>query len=146
FDDVEEACGSPRVQEWRRALREGADRGRLAREVLIEVLAYQFASPVRWIQTQEYLFDGLRSVESYVEVGAAHQPTLANMAKATLAGADLAGPRVLHSELDRATLAGPLDVEEDPAPAAAPTPESAPAAPEAPSVAVVSATAGAASA
>mgnify|MGYP000391830234 CR=1 FL=1 len=57
----------------------------LARKLLIELLAWQFASPVRWIETQELLFKpevlGGLGVEKIVEVGVGYQPTLANMAR-----------------------------------------------------------------
>ena len=36
--------------------------------VLIELLAYQFASPVRWIETQDVLFRDYK-VERLVEIG-----------------------------------------------------------------------------
>lgn len=55
----------------------------LTRKLLIELLAWQFASPVRWIETQRLLF-GLTpspaAVERIAEVGVGYQPTLANMA------------------------------------------------------------------
>ena len=35
-----------------------ADPAGLARVLLIELLAWQFASPVRWIETQDLLFGG----------------------------------------------------------------------------------------
>ncbi|HIW95402.1 MAG TPA: DUF1729 domain-containing protein [Candidatus Corynebacterium gallistercoris] len=53
-----------------------------ARILLVELLAWQFASPVRWIETQELL---LERVEDYVEVGLASSPTLANLAARTQA-------------------------------------------------------------
>ncbi|PKZ89650.1 type I polyketide synthase [Trueperella bernardiae] len=78
-----------------RALRERWDdvdlafeAGTITRELLVELLAWQFASPVRWIETQDYLFtprpDGA-GVESFVEVGLGAAPTLANLAAKTLA-------------------------------------------------------------
>ncbi len=54
----------------------------LAYLVLVELLAYQFASPVRWIETQKVFFAQL-AVERLIEVGPA--PTLSQMAKQTLA-------------------------------------------------------------
>ena len=58
-----------------------------ARTLLIELLSWQFASPVRWIETQDLLFSappkGL-GVERLVEIGLASSPTLANMASKTL--------------------------------------------------------------
>ncbi|QPK81935.1 DUF1729 domain-containing protein [Schaalia sp. ZJ405] len=58
------------------------------RVLLIELLAWQFASPVRWIETQDLLFTpeshGGLGVERLVEVGLASSPTLANLASRTL--------------------------------------------------------------
>jgi fatty acid synthase subunit alpha len=54
----------------------------LAHTLLVELLAYQFASPVRWIETQDVILDDKMS-QRVVEVGPA--ATLGNMAKRTLA-------------------------------------------------------------
>lgn len=54
----------------------------LSHTLLIELLAYQFASPVRWIETQD-VFLAERTAERIVEVGPAD--TLGVMAKRTLA-------------------------------------------------------------
>jgi fatty acid synthase subunit alpha len=54
----------------------------LAHTLLVELLAYQFASPVRWIETQD-VFLAERNAERIVEVGPAD--TLGVMAKRTLA-------------------------------------------------------------
>ncbi|MBB5915228.1 fatty acid synthase [Nocardia transvalensis] len=60
----------------------------LCRVVLIELLAWQFASPVRWIETQDLLFgdpaEGGLAVERFVEIGLAATPTVANLATNTL--------------------------------------------------------------
>lgn len=60
----------------------------LARCLLIELLAWQFASPVRWIETQELFLApasmGGLGAEQVIEVGVGYQPTLANMAQYTL--------------------------------------------------------------
>ncbi|SUA47292.1 Actinorhodin polyketide putative beta-ketoacyl synthase 1 [Nocardia africana] len=60
----------------------------LCRVVLIELLAWQFASPVRWIETQDLLFSdtgrGGLGVERFVEIGLAATPTVANLASNTL--------------------------------------------------------------
>ena len=60
----------------------------LCRVVLIELLAWQFASPVRWIETQDLLFtdaaQGGLGVERFVEIGLAATPTVANLAGNTL--------------------------------------------------------------
>ncbi|KAI1475651.1 putative 3-oxoacyl-synthase [Daldinia eschscholtzii] len=53
----------------------------LAHVLLTELLAYQFAMPVRWSETQSILFDEV-NVEKLVEFGPS--PTLLNMAKKTL--------------------------------------------------------------
>ncbi|KAI9683884.1 MAG: 3-oxoacyl-[acyl-carrier-protein] synthase [Trizodia sp. TS-e1964] len=54
----------------------------LAHTLLVELLAYQFASPVRWIETQDVIL-GENKTERIVEVGPAD--TLGVMAKRTLA-------------------------------------------------------------
>lgn len=54
----------------------------LAHTLLVELLAYQFASPVRWIETQDVVL-AERQTERIVEVGPAD--TLGGMAKRTLA-------------------------------------------------------------
>ena len=60
----------------------------LARQLLIELLAWQFASPVRWIETQDVLLsspdEGGLGVEHVIEMGLAASPTLANLASRTL--------------------------------------------------------------
>lgn len=75
----------------------------LTRLVLIELLAWQFASPVRWIETQDLLFadaaDGGMGIERLVEVGVGRAPTLANIASSTLKLPEV-----------RRTLAGPVEV------------------------------------
>ncbi|MEM1350035.1 MAG: acyltransferase domain-containing protein, partial [Myxococcota bacterium] len=64
------------------------DKLTLTRTFLIELLAWQFASPVRWIETQDLLFApevlGGMGAHHVVEIGVGYQPTLANMAKYTL--------------------------------------------------------------
>ena len=54
----------------------------LAHTLLVELLAYQFASPVRWIETQDVIL-AERNTERIVEIGPAD--TLGGMAKRTLA-------------------------------------------------------------
>ena len=56
-------------------------RQKLAYIILVELLAYQFASPVRWIQTQDLLFTTF-NFERLVELGPS--PTLTGMATRTL--------------------------------------------------------------
>lgn len=53
----------------------------LAHTLLTELLAYQFASPVRWIETQDVLLKDYK-VERIVEIGPS--PTLAGMANRTI--------------------------------------------------------------
>ncbi len=82
-----------------------ADPARLGRTLLIELLAWQFASPVRWIETQDLMFgtlpDGL-AIEQFVEVGVANAPTLANLAANTvkLPSYDGIAPSILNSSRD----------------------------------------------
>lgn len=89
---------------------------RLGRTLLIELLAWQFASPVRWIETQDLLLSapcvtagagtpGL-GVERFVEIGVGSSPTLANMLGQTLRLPQYAGNpiEVLNVERDRATV------------------------------------------
>src|SRR6266480_4016995 len=54
----------------------------LSHTLLIELLAYQFASPVRWIETQDVIL-GEKTTERIVEIGPAE--TLGVMARRTLA-------------------------------------------------------------
>ena len=65
-----------------------ADDQKLGRLLLTELLSWQFASPVRWIETQALLFGsraaGGLGVEEYVEVGLGNAPTLANLGTKTL--------------------------------------------------------------
>ncbi|MGN7155686.1 fatty acid synthase subunit beta domain-containing protein [Dietzia cercidiphylli] len=87
---------------------------RLGRLLLVELLAWQFASPVRWIETQELLFTpverGGLGIECFVEVGVANAPTVANLASKTLDLPTHRGPRaqVLNVERDSAALYGTL--------------------------------------
>lgn len=76
---------------------------RLGRTLLIELLAWQFASPVRWIETQELIL-GQLGVERFIEVGVGTAPTLTNMLGQTLRlpqYAGSAGIEVLNYERDR---------------------------------------------
>ncbi len=122
----------------------------LCRKIVIELLAWQFASPVRWIETQDLLFieeaAGGLGVERFVEIGVKSAPTVAGLATNTLKLAEYAHStvEVLNSERDAAVLfANDTDPEPEPdvdeAPAAsadsapsaaaAPAPAAAPAAP-----------------
>lgn len=106
----------------------------LAFKLLVELLAYQFASPVRWIETQHLFFSSL-NVERFIEIGPA--PTLMAMAKRTLETGQyspLVSREVLWYGRDKANIyfqGTDVEVEEPAAPVAAPVPAkvAAPAAP-----------------
>ena len=82
----------------------------MARIVLIELLAWQFASPVRWIETQDLLFTeeaaGGLGVERFVEIGVKPAPTVAGLATNTLKLPEYAHStvEVLNAERDAAVL------------------------------------------
>ncbi|MGC2655518.1 MAG: acyltransferase domain-containing protein, partial [Mycobacterium sp.] len=82
----------------------------LARTVIIELLAWQFASPVRWIETQDLLFTepaaGGLGVERFVEIGVKSSPTVAGLAANTLKLPEYAHStvEVLNAERDAAVL------------------------------------------
>lgn len=109
---------------------------KLTRLLVVELLAWQFASPVRWITTQERMFapvsEGGLGVRRLVEVGVGYQPTLAGMARYTLS---LLGATdrvtVLNVDADRALVYAedpdPAPVVEEVAEAEAPSAEAAPA-------------------
>ncbi|MGV0646283.1 fatty acid synthase subunit beta domain-containing protein [Mycolicibacterium sp. XJ2546] len=125
----------------------------LCRKLVIELLAWQFASPVRWIETQDLLFieeaAGGLGVERFVEIGVKSAPTVAGLAQNTLKLPEYSHntTEVLNAERDAAVLFATdtdpePEVEFDDAPApeveaveaapAAPAP-AAPASPAAPS-------------
>lgn len=91
----------------------------LCRVILTELLAWQFASPVRWIETQDLMFAdeaaGGLGVERFVEVGVGSMPTVANLAAQTLKlpGRVGAPVEVLNIERDAAVVYS-TDVEADP--------------------------------
>ncbi|WP_339016871.1 DUF1729 domain-containing protein [Corynebacterium hesseae] len=96
-----------------------ASPARLGRTLLIELLAWQFASPVRWIETQDLLLGGL-GVERFIEVGVGTAPTLSNMLGQTLRLPQYAGStniEVLNYERDRGRVFAD-DAETAPEPAA----------------------------
>ncbi|KAE8312700.1 hypothetical protein BDV41DRAFT_588770 [Aspergillus transmontanensis] len=62
---------------------ENKDRSQLAFRLLIELLAYQLASPVRWIETQHELITCCPPICRFIEVGP--RTTLATMAKRSAA-------------------------------------------------------------
>lgn len=105
----------------------------LAHTLLVELLAYQFASPVRWIETQDVIL-GEKTTERIVEVGPAD--TLGGMAKRTLAAkyeaydaARSVQRQILCYNKDAKDIYYDVDpVEDEPAPAAAASGGAAPAA------------------
>lgn len=78
------------------------DEHALARTILVELLAWQFASPVRWIETQALALEDL-GVQRFIEVGVGDSPTIANMMGQTLRLPRYAGHpiEVLNVERDR---------------------------------------------
>ncbi|MGV9797731.1 fatty acid synthase subunit beta domain-containing protein [Mycobacterium sp. NPDC003449] len=118
----------------------------LCRRIVIELLAWQFASPVRWIETQDLLFieeaAGGLGVERFVEIGVKSAPTVAGLATNTLKLPEYSHStvEVLNSERDAAVLFATdtdpepePDVEEAPVTPAAEAAPAAAAAPAAPS-------------
>ena len=89
--------------------------GELCRTVLIELLAWQFASPVRWIETQDLLFGSEIGLERFIEVGVGGAPTVANLASSTLKlpGFDADSVAVYNIERDAAAV---FSTDEEPAP------------------------------
>jgi fatty acid synthase subunit alpha len=118
----------------------------LSHTLLIELLAYQFASPVRWIETQD-VFLAEKTAERIVEIGPAD--TLGTMAKRTLAtkyeaydAAKSVQRQILCYNKDSKEIYYDVDpVEEEPEPAASGPSESAPAASAAASAAPAAAAA-----
>ena len=111
----------------------------LCRKVVIELLAWQFASPVRWIETQDLLFieeaAGGLGVERFVEIGVKSAPTVAGLATNTLKLPEYSHStvEVLNSERDAAVLfATDTDPEPEAEEAEAPAAAVADAAPAAP--------------
>ena len=84
--------------------------GELCHVVLVELLAWQFASPVRWIETQDLMFAPVEAgglgVERFVEVGVGQAPTVANLASSTLKlpGRTGRAVQVLNVERDAAAV------------------------------------------
>ncbi|KAK5141095.1 hypothetical protein LTR04_002727, partial [Oleoguttula sp. CCFEE 6159] len=113
----------------------------LAHTLLVELLAYQFASPVRWIETQDVIL-GEKTTERIVEIGPAD--TLGVMAKRTLASkyeaydaARSVQRQILCYNKDAKDIYYDVDpVEEEAAPAAGGG-EAAPASSSAPAAAAV---------
>lgn len=116
----------------------------LAHTLLVELLAYQFASPVRWIETQD-VFLAEKTAERIVEIGPAD--TLGVMAKRTLASkyeaydaAKSVQRQILCYNKDAKEIYYDVDpVEEEPEPAAAPAESSSSAPAAAPAAAAAAA-------
>ncbi|KAJ2337702.1 fatty acid synthase alpha subunit Lsd1 [Coemansia sp. RSA 2681] len=106
----------------------------LAATLLVELLAYQFASPVQWIDTQDVLL-GKLGVRRVIEIGIS--PVLSGMAAKTLKSEMYADRRVevLHIERDKDSIYYTQQRME----MAEPTPSALPAQPEQPLTPVVSA-------
>ncbi|GMF26214.1 unnamed protein product [Phytophthora lilii] len=82
FEEVYEATKSPYLAEVLDPMQwQLTTKAQLAHLLVVELLAYQFASPVQWIKTQALLFSE-GGVRRFVEIGPA--PTLTNMALRTL--------------------------------------------------------------
>lgn len=109
----------------------------LMRKVIIELLAWQFASPVRWIETQDLLFveeaAGGLGVERFVEIGVKTAPTVAGLATNTLKLPEYAHStvEVLNCERDAAVLFA-TDEDPEPEPELEPQEEAAPSSGDAP--------------
>ena len=122
--------------------------GELCRIVLIELLAWQFASPVRWIETQDLMFlpvdDGGLGVERFIEVGVGQAPTVANLASQTLKlpGRHGGPVEVLNFERDSAAVFSAdeemVELEDDDEPVEAPVTDPAAAVAAAPAAATSS--------
>ncbi|CAI5714225.1 unnamed protein product [Hyaloperonospora brassicae] len=82
FEEVYEVTKSPYLAEVLDSMQwKLTTKAQLAHLLVVELLAYQFASPVQWIKTQALLFSE-GGVRRFVEIGPA--PTLTNMALRTL--------------------------------------------------------------
>ncbi len=106
LDDVFARTGSERIARLKQELEAGiAVPEKAVRILLIEMLAWQFASPVQWIAIQEGLV--AKNVRHVVEIGPGHQPTLTNLLHQSLAGIRTRHPVVpLHMENDRDLVLG----------------------------------------
>ncbi|MFT3662933.1 MAG: DUF1729 domain-containing protein [Gordonia sp. (in: high G+C Gram-positive bacteria)] len=105
----------------------------LTRVMLIELLAWQFASPVRWIETQDLLFSapeaGGLGIQRFVEVGVKTAPTITGLARNTLKLPQYSATtaELVNAESDAALLTA-QDAGADPEPEAddaAPSPDAA---------------------
>ncbi|KAJ2052530.1 fatty acid synthase alpha subunit Lsd1 [Coemansia sp. S16] len=101
YNITESPVAASVLDSWSDAAMDNSDDiAKLAVTLLIELLAYQFASPVQWIDTQDVLL-GKLGVRRIVEIGVS--PVLSGMAVKTLKSEAFAGKRadVLHIERDR---------------------------------------------
>ncbi|KAJ2357202.1 fatty acid synthase alpha subunit Lsd1, partial [Coemansia sp. RSA 2618] len=82
YDTTKSAVIEEALADWDDArLNDMSEWSRLGTTLLIELLAYQLASPVQWIKTQDRLF-GAAGVQRMVEIGPS--PVLCGMATRTL--------------------------------------------------------------
>ncbi|KAI8318453.1 hypothetical protein GQ54DRAFT_280754, partial [Martensiomyces pterosporus] len=128
FKLVHDLTESPAIgkhlQKWDDSLLDSpAEVAKFGHILLVELLAYQFASPVRWIETQSHLFNEMR-VERLVEVGPS--ATLCGMAEKTrklLESPTTHAASILHVVRDRSDVyyeyesAPSSDAEQEPEPA-----------------------------
>ncbi|KAI8318623.1 hypothetical protein GQ54DRAFT_321606, partial [Martensiomyces pterosporus] len=115
-----------KLQKWDDSLLDSpAEIAKLGYILLVELLAYQFASPVRWIETQSHLFNEMKT-ERLIEVGPS--ATLCGMAEKThrlLESPMTHAASILHVVRDRAdvyyeydsTLSSDAEQEQEPEPA-----------------------------
>jgi fatty acid synthase, bacteria type len=96
LDEMIEVTGHQAIEMLRPDLKNNG------RAVLIELLAWQFASPVRWIETQAYLNE---SVERTIEVGPKGSPVLSNMFASGYRGQSLR-IECLHAQRDALEVLG----------------------------------------
>ncbi len=100
------------------------DRSKLARTLLIELLAYQFASPVQWIKTQKLVLDMSLGLKRVIEIGPG--PVLANMLKATLTRELVPFiPTIHHMDSERDAVFYKFEASDDDAPSPTASPVSA---------------------
>ncbi|MEY8566966.1 fatty acid synthase subunit beta domain-containing protein [Corynebacteriaceae bacterium 7-707] len=128
------------LDDWDARTKDEAGRADVARTLFIELLCWQFASPVRWIETQDLLLASDRlDIDELVEIGLGAAPTLANLATKTLklprfTGADVAVRNVQRDEKlvyheDVQTIEAPVDepaVEHESVPTGDPVAEARP--------------------
>ncbi|MBZ8178232.1 DUF1729 domain-containing protein [Corynebacterium sp. 3HC-13] len=105
IEAMDEVIDSPIISDLLAGKLTPATDTELARTLLIELLAWQFASPVRWIETQDIMCDELQ-IQRFVEVGVGSAPTLANLMAQTVVLPQHQGTsiEVLNVERDRAVV------------------------------------------